>query len=127
MRILLIVCGTIATTLGVIGIIVPLLPTTPFLLLAAACYARSSERFYNWLLNNRLFGRYVKDYIERRGISLKAKVFTLVLLWVTIICSAVFATDTTWIRILLFAIAAAVTTHILLIKTLKGGPSADVD
>ena len=127
MRILLIVCGTIATTLGVIGIIVPLLPTTPFLLLAAACYARSSERFYNWLLNNRLFGRYVKDYIERRGISLKAKVFTLVLLWVTITCSAILATDTTWIRILLFAIAAAVTIHILLIKTLKDRPTTNVD
>ena len=118
MRILLIVCGTIFTVLGVIGILVPLLPTTPFLLLAAACYARSSERFYNWLLNNRLFGRYVRDYIEKRGISLKAKVFTLILLWLTITCSAILATDTTWIRILLVAIAAAVTTHILLIKTL---------
>jgi len=119
MRILLIVCGTIFTTVGIVGIFVPLLPTTPFLLLAAACYARSSERFYNWLLNNRLFGHYIRGYIERRGITLKVKVVTLILLWATIICSATIATDATWIRILLAAVAIAVTIHIAFIKTIK--------
>jgi uncharacterized membrane protein YbaN (DUF454 family) len=119
MRILLIVCGTIFTALGVIGILVPLLSTTPFLLLAAACYARSSERFYNWLLNNRLFGRYVRDYLEKRGISLRVKVIILIVLWVTITLSVILATDALWLKILLVAIAIAVTAHILYIKTLR--------
>ena len=119
MRIILIVCGTICTALGIIGIFVPLLPTTPFLLLAAACYARSSERFYNWLLNNRVFGRYVRDYLQKRGISLRVKIITLVLLWATIILSAIFATDALWLRILLTVIAVGVTIHILWIRTLQ--------
>lgn len=119
MRIVLIICGTICTALGVIGILVPILPTTPFLLLAAACYARSSQRFYDWLLRNRVFGRYVRDYVEKRGISLKVKVITLVLLWTTIILSALLATDALWLRILLIAIAIGVTVHIIYIKTLR--------
>jgi uncharacterized membrane protein YbaN (DUF454 family) len=127
MRLTLIVCGTICTALGVIGIFVPLLPTTPFLLLAAACYARSSERFYNWLMNNRIFGRYVRDYLEKRGISLKVKIVTLVLLWATIILSAIFATDALWLRILLVSIAVGVTIHILWIRTLKDQPPINAD
>jgi len=127
MQLTLIVCGTICTALGVTGIFVPLLPTTPFLLLAAACYGRSSERFYNWLLNNRVFGHYVRDYLERRGISLRVKVITLVLLWTTIILSAIFATDELWLRILLVCIAVGVTIHILWIRTLKDQSPVNTD
>lgn len=119
MRTLLIVCGTVSTALGVVGIFLPLLPTTPFLLLAAFCYSKSSQRFHHWLLHNRFFGNYVRNYLERKGITLKLKVFTLVLLWATIMISAIFATDTLWLRILLIVIASAVTIHIILIKTLR--------
>ena len=69
-RFLLIIAGTIFLVFGIIGIFLPILPTTPFLLLAAACYARSSKRFYNWLMNNKWFGNYIKNYNEGRGVPL---------------------------------------------------------
>ena len=71
-RWLLIAAGTVFLALGVVGILLPLLPTTPFLLLAAACYAKSSKRFSNWLLNNRVFGKIIKDYREGWGIPLNS-------------------------------------------------------
>ncbi|MFH0931814.1 MAG: YbaN family protein, partial [Candidatus Zixiibacteriota bacterium] len=73
----LIITGTFFVGLGVLGIFLPLLPTTPFLLLAAACYARSSKRFYNWLLNNRWFGSYIKDYKEGKGVPSKVKAISI--------------------------------------------------
>ena len=115
-RQLLIVAGTISTAVGVVGIFVPILPTTPFLLLAAACYLRSSQKFYHWLLNNRFFGAYVRNYLQGRGMPLKLKVLTILLLWVTIACSAVFAVQELIIRVILALIAIGVTTHIILIK-----------
>jgi len=78
-RYLLIISGTIFLGFGIIGIFLPILPTTPFLLLAAACYARSSKRFYNWLMNNRWFGNYIKNYRDGRGVPLKFKIFTIFL------------------------------------------------
>jgi len=98
---------------------VPLLPTTPFLLLAAACYARSSERFYNWLLNNRWFGSYIRNYLQKRGIPLRAKVFTLALLWVVIGCSVAFAVDSFVVRLILILLAIGVSIHVLTLRTLK--------
>ena len=114
---ILIVAGCTALGLGILGIPLPVLPTTPFLLLAAWCFARSSERLHRWLLTNRLFGGYIRDYTEHRGIPRRVKVYILVLLWGTILSSAIFAVDAWWIRILLFAVAAGVTVHVLRIKT----------
>ena len=119
---LLIIAGTISTAIGIVGIFVPILPTTPFLLLAAACYLRSSQRFYNWLLNNRFFGVYVRNYIQGRGMPLKIKIITIFVLWVTITCSAIFAVEDLIIRIILFIIAIGVTVHIVLIKTTPKEP-----
>jgi len=118
-RRLLIGAGTLCTGLGIIGIFIPILPTTPFLLLAAACYMRSSERFYQWLINNRIFGAYVRNYIEGRGIPIKIKVFTILLLWLTIGLSITFGVQNTIIRIVLICIAIGVTVHIALIKKRK--------
>ena len=116
---LLISAGTLFVGLGVLGIFLPLLPTTPFLLLAAACYARSSKRFYDWLLNNKWFGSYIKNYREKKGIPSRVKITTISLLWITIAISAVFATDNLLVRIILIVIAICVTTHILSIRTIK--------
>ncbi len=116
---LLIVVGTLFVGLGVLGIFLPLLPTTPFLLLAAACYARSSKRFYNWLLNNKWFGNYIKNYREKKGVPLEVKLFTISLLWITILFSTVFVVDIFFVRIILILIATGVTIHILYIRTLK--------
>ena len=116
---LLIIAGTLATAIGIIGIFVPILPTTPFLLLAAACYLRSSERFYRWLINNRLFGTYIGDYLAGRGMPLKTKVFTLFLLWLAIGISASIGTQNLAVRIVLVLVAAGVTLHIIMIKRKK--------
>ena len=68
-KIILISVGSLSVLLGILGIFLPLLPTTPFLLLAALCYSRSSERFYQWLVTNRWFGEYIRNYREGRGIT----------------------------------------------------------
>jgi len=118
-RILLIVAGTFFMGLGIVGIFVPLLPTTPFLLLAAACYARSSQRYYGWLLNNKWFGSYIRSYLERKGVPLKVKVLTITLLWITIGSSIAFAVQNFVIRLILVLIAIGVSVHIRCIRTLK--------
>jgi hypothetical protein len=118
-RILLTVCGTLAVALGVLGMLVPLLPTTPFLLLAAICYARGSKRFYNWLLTNPWCGEYIRNYREGRGIPLKQKVLTLLLLWSTIVYTAGFVVSLWWVRLLLFGMAAGVTVHLVRVKTFR--------
>ena len=122
-RSLLIAAGTLSTGLGIIGIFIPILPTTPFLLLAAACYMRSSERFYRWLTNNRVFGAYVRNYIEGRGMPVRIKIFTILLLWLTIGLSMTFAVRNTVIRIVLVCIAVGVTVHIALIRKRRVEPS----
>jgi len=118
-RRLLIGAGTLCTGLGIIGIFIPILPTTPFLLLAAACYIRSSERFYQWLINNRIFGAYVRNYIEGRGMPIRIKIFTILLLWLTIGLSITFGVQNIVIRIVLICIAIGVTVHIVLIRKRK--------
>jgi len=115
-RKLLIGAGTLCVGLGIIGIFVPILPTTPFLLLAAACYMRSSERFYQWLTSNRIFGAYVRNYIEGRGMPTKIKIFTILLLWLAIGLSITYGVQNTVVRIVLICVAIGVTVHICLIK-----------
>jgi len=118
-RRILIGAGTLSTGLGIIGVFVPILPTTPFLLLAAACYMRSSERFYRWLINDRIFGAYVRNYIEGKGMPVKIKMFTILLLWLTIALTIVFGVQNIVIKIVLICIAVGVTAHIALIKKRK--------
>jgi len=117
-RYLLIIAGTLFLGFGIIGIIIPILPTTPFLLLAAACYVRGSTRFYTWLMSNRWFGTYIKNYREGKGIPLLFKLITIALLWLTILGSIYFILSIIWIELVLLLIAAGVTIHIIMIKTL---------
>jgi uncharacterized membrane protein YbaN (DUF454 family) len=116
---LLIVIGSISVGLGMLGVFLPLLPTTPFLLLAAACYIRSSEKFYNWLIYHKWFGSYIRNYHEGRGIPLKAKIMAISLIWLTIGFSAVFIVPVLIAKIVLFGIAIGVTMYLLKIKTLQ--------
>ncbi len=116
---LLIIIGTISLILGIIGIILPLLPTTPFLLLTAACYIKSSEKLYNWLLNHKIWGSYIKNYLEHKAIPLKTKIFAISLLWLTILFSIFSVVANFWVKIGLFLIAVAVTIHLLRLKTLR--------
>jgi len=122
--VLLIAAGSVFLGVGMVGVIVPVLPTTPLLILAAICYGRSSRRCYRWLLTNPLFGRYLDDYLHGRGVPWKVKAVTLVFLWAVIALSAVVFVEMLWLRILLFVIAASVTWHV---ATLKGQRSSECE
>jgi hypothetical protein len=116
---LLIAAGFITLGLGIIGVFVPLLPTTPFLLLAAASFFRSSDRLYTWLIHHKWFGATIRHYREYRAITLRAKVLTLLLLWSVIGYTALGIVATWWVRALLGVIAVGVTIHILHLKRLN--------
>ncbi len=117
LKALLIALGFFFTGLGVIGLFLPLLPTTPFLLLAAACFARSSGKFYDWLLSSKYLGVYIKNYIEKKGVPLKVKLTAITFVWAGMIISIIFATDILIIRIILVIIAIGVTVHLSKLKT----------
>jgi uncharacterized membrane protein YbaN (DUF454 family) len=123
-RWILIILGTLALGLGIVGVFVPLLPTTPLLLAAAACYLRSSDRMYGWLLNHRWFGPLITNYRQHRAITKKHKIMTLALLWATIGYSSIWATHNLVLRICLWAVAVGVTIHVLSLRTWKEGSPA---
>jgi len=119
-RQLLLAAGTLSLAIGIVGIFVPILPTTPFLLLAAGCYLRSSQRFYNWLMGNRFFGNYIRNYIEGRGIPVKVKLFIIILLWVTISIS-IWLVAKPLVTVILLIVAVGVTLHIIFIRVKRKG------
>ena len=109
--------GTFFLVLGLIGIPLPVLPTTPFLLLAAACYLRGSERMYRWMHTNRYFGKYLADYRAGMGIPKKTKAYAIAVLWAAIGISVFLLRENIPVIVILLLVAAAVTVHILFIKT----------
>jgi uncharacterized membrane protein YbaN (DUF454 family) len=124
---LLIVAGTISVALGVIGIFLPLMPTTVFLLLAAACYARSSERFYRRLVEHRFLGAYIRNSREGRGMRRRDKIVTLAMLWIGIGATMIFTAQTMWVRVLLTIIAISVTVHVARIPAFRPAISTEPD
>jgi hypothetical protein len=110
--------GIISVGLGTAGVFLPLLPTTPFLLLAAACFVRSSDRLYQWLIHNRWFGSYIRNYREHRALPLRAKVIALILLWTTMSYSVFALAVNKVLQVSLLLIAAVVTVYLLSLKTL---------
>jgi uncharacterized membrane protein YbaN (DUF454 family) len=118
MKIVLNVIGTLAVILAILGIFLPLLPTTPFLLLASACYMRGSKRMHNALLRNPLFGEYLRNIEENRGIPLKAKIVALVFLWVSLLFS-VYTVKWMILKLMLVVIGAGVSIYLLRMKTLR--------
>lgn len=118
---LLIAAGSLSVALGVLGIFLPLLPTTVFFLMAAACFMRSSDRLYNWLINHRWFGSYIRNYREHRAMTLEAKISILASLWITMLLTMIFALNNGWLRALLAAIGVGVTLHVLKLKTFPRG------
>lgn len=113
---LLITAGFISLVLGSIGIVLPVLPTTPFFLLSAYCFIRSSDKLYHWLIHHRIFGSYIYHYLEHRAVKKRAKIAALAMLWPSLLFS-MYIVNKTWISVLLVVIGAAVTTHILMLKT----------
>jgi len=116
-RYVLLVIGWISVTLGIIGIFLPVLPTTPFLLLAAACFVRSSRRFYDWLVTHPRLGPWFRDYLEGKGIPLKGKVYAITTMWISIGVSC-WLVPMFWARIGMLTSATLVSLYILHMKTL---------
>ncbi len=116
---ILIFAGTVCVGLGVLGMFLPLMPTTVFLLMAAYCYSRSSDKFHDWLLTNRLCGKYISNYRSGKGITARQKLTTILTLWASIGLSMWFVSGRLWIVLILAAIAIGVTTHILWLKTYR--------
>ena len=111
--------GTFSLGIGIIGIVVPLLPTTPFLLLSAACYAKGSERMYHWFINIKWIGNVIKNYHEGKGISIKGKIISIIFLWTTIAVSMMLMWPNILVQLVLLIIAISVTYHISSLKTMK--------
>lgn len=125
MKLLCSLLGTLALALGVVGMFVPLLPTTPFLLLSAALYFRGSPRLYRRLLAHRRLGPYIRNFRELRAIPLRVKVVSVSLTWATILYCVFFLPCQWWQRALLLAVAVGVSLHILSYKTLPPNRSLD--
>ena len=119
MKYILIVLGSISLALGVIGIFLPLLPTTPFLLLAAALYVRSSEELYNWLIHQKYLGTYIRNFREHKAIPLHAKIISVTLVWATLLYYAIGISKNIYLSIALIILAIAISWHILSYKTSK--------
>lgn len=117
-KFLIIVLGFITLILGVVGIFLPILPTTPFLLLSAYCFLKSSEKMYVWLINNKILGAYVKTYIEYKAITIRAKAVSIASLWSVMGISIIFFVDSILVRLLLVFIAICVTIYLIRFKTI---------
>ena len=120
MKTLFVLLGAVSLLLGLVGIFVPLLPTTPFLLLAAALWVRSSPKLYVWLLSHRRLGPYIRNFRENRAIPLRAKILSVTLLWATLLYCIFFVVEEWWwAQLALLAVAVGVTWHILSFATLR--------
>lgn len=112
-----IMLGTLALVLGFLGLFIPVLPTTPFVILAAACYFRGSERLYNWILDSKLFGETIRNYRAGRGLKRGTKIRALSLMWAVILLSAFLFIENTLLRVSMIGIAAVVSAFIIRLPT----------
>ncbi|WP_088535101.1 YbaN family protein [Geobacter sp. DSM 9736] len=119
LRIVLMVAGWCSVAAGVAGIFLPLVPTVPLLLLAALCFARSSEGLHTWLVEHNRLGPLVRDYLKGAGIPLRAKASALGMIWITVPTSAFLFVPKAWLRVVLLCIAAGVTVYLVRLPTLR--------
>jgi len=120
------IAGTVALLLGILGIFLPLLPTTPFLLLASACYMRGSERMHRWLMNQRHLGPYLRNFQAGRGIPLRAKITALAVMWTSLTLS-IWIVPLLWVRLLLLVPGIAVTVYLFRMRTLDSATDPALD
>lgn len=113
---LMIVLGSLAIVIGAIGVALPILPTTPFIIIAALCFSTSSPKMYSWLSNNRYFGEYISNHRDKTGVTKKTKAYSITFLWTLLIVSMFFMKDNTWMLILLIIVGLVVTVHIMLLR-----------
>ena len=113
--------GSLSLALGILGIFLPLLPTTPFLLLTAALWIKGSPRLYQRLLAHKRLGPYIRQFREQRAIPLRAKIVSVSLVWITLGYSAGWLVENLLLRILLLTLATGITVYILSYRTLRRG------
>lgn len=118
MRYLLAALGLLSLGLGILGIFLPVLPTTPLLLLAAALFLRSSRPLYDWLMNHPKLGPYIRNFMEHKAIPLRVKVISVSMVWITLLYCAVAVAGHWAFRLFFVVLAACITAHILSYKTL---------
>lgn len=123
-RHLLAACGWLFLALGVVGTVLPIWPTTPFLLLAAACFMRSSLRLHSWLLQHPKYGHYLTDYFEGRGLTRRVKVVALSTMWASIIASVVLFVPHIAGDIAMLLVALGVSIYLLRLPTAPEHPAA---
>ncbi len=112
------VLGSVLVGVGLVGLFLPLLPSTVFFLLALGCYGKSSPAAYQWMTSNRLFGRHLREYREEKGATVGAKIASIASLWIGIGVSA-YLVDTIWVTAILVVVAAAVSAHLVMLKTVR--------
>lgn len=117
-RLLLVAAGFISVGVAMVGVVVPLLPTTPFLLLAAYLFWRGSPRWHAWLLENRVAGPHLRAYLEQRAVPRRTKMVALAVLWSSLGISAV-VVERWYVLAVLVGIGVAVTVHIVRLTTLR--------
>ena len=113
------IIGTISLIFAFIGIVLPIIPTTPFALLSAACYYNGSKRLQSWLSHNEMFGPIIRDYEEHGGMRKATKIKALTIMWVAVLASALLILDTLMMRALVVLIAVIGTVSMLRIKTIE--------
>ncbi|MDO5041475.1 MAG: YbaN family protein [Peptoniphilus sp.] len=125
-KFLLKLLGLVSVVLGTIGIFLPVIPTTPFLLLAAWSFLNSSDSLYNWLMNHRVLGLYIRSYVEYKGVSKSHKIFAITTLWLTMFLS-IYLINKAFVKILLIIIGILVTLHLLKLRTLTKSEMEELD
>ncbi|MBS3943343.1 MAG: YbaN family protein [Dethiobacter sp.] len=123
---LLIIAGTLSLLLGIAGIFLPVVPTTPFLLLASACYLRSSKRLYAWLINHKILGSYIYDYLVHKAVKKRTRTGTLIFLWLTLLIS-IFVSSSVYLKVILVLVGVGVSIHLFTLKTLDQEPKSKND
>ena len=123
---LYIIGGTLFLAIGIVGIFVPVLPTTPFLLLTAFCYMRGSKRLYVWLITHKIFGAYIYSYLTYKAVSRKTKIIAITFLWV-MLCISAFFVPFLHVRLFLLAVGIGVTIHLGSLKTIDYADLKEMD
>ena len=119
MNLILTILGILSLGLGILGAFVPVLPTTPLLLLASVLFLKSNRRLYDWLMNHPKLGPYISNFITHKAIPLRVKVVSVTMVWLTLLYCALFVTEHWALRLMFIAIAVGVTIHVLSYRTLR--------
>ena len=118
-NIILTILGILSLGLGILGAFVPVLPTTPLLLLASVLFLKSNRRLYDWLMNHPKLGPYISNFLEHKAIPLRVKVVSVTMVWLTLLYCAIFVAEHWALRLMFIAIAIGVSIHVLSFKTLR--------